>query len=128
MYLTAMADHGLMLEPNTKWDGSKEFEFEVTRHSDSDFAKDPATCKSVSRWAVFLNGAPISMRSKMQDCMTLLVTEVELVVAMACTQDMLFSMQLLESIGLKVRKPMMLTVDNKGAKDLANNWSVGGRT
>ena len=61
MYLTAMADQGLMLEPNTKWDGSKEFEFEVTRHLDLDFAKDPATRKSVSGWAVFLNGALISM-------------------------------------------------------------------
>ena len=68
------------------------------------------------------------MRSKMQDCMTLSVTEAELVVATACAQDMLFSMQLMESIGLTVKKPMILTVDNKGAKDLANNWSVGGRT
>ena len=83
-YLTMMVDYGLMLEPNAKWDGSKEFEFEVTGHSDSDFAKDPATCKSVSGWAVFLNGVPISMRSKMQDCTTLSVTEAELVAAMAC--------------------------------------------
>ena len=64
----------------------------------------------------------------MQDCMTLLVAEAELVAATACAQDMQFSMWLLESIGLKVRKPMVLTVDIKGAKDLANNWSVGGHT
>ena len=38
----------------------------------------------------------------MQDCTTLLVTEAELVAAMACAQDMLFSMRLLELIGLKV--------------------------
>ena len=68
------------------------------------------------------------MQSKMQDCTTLLVTEAELVAAMACAQDMLFSMWLMESIGLTVKKPMVLTVDNKGAKDLANNWSMGGRT
>ena len=41
---------------------------------------------------------------------------------------MLFTMRVLESIGLKVKKPMILKVDNKGTKDLANNWSVGGRT
>ena len=127
-YITAMADFGLTLEPNEKWDGSKEFEFEVAGYSDSDFAKDPATLKSVSGWAVFLNGAPILMRSKMQDCTTLSVMEVELVAAMACVQDMLFTMGLLESIGLKVQKPMVLTVDNKGVKDLANNWTVGGHT
>jgi hypothetical protein len=41
---------------------------------------------------------------------------------------MLFVMRVLESIGLQVKKPMILKVDNKGAMDLANNWSVGGRT
>ena len=73
-------------------------------------------CERLSVWAVFLNGAPISMHSKMQDC----TTEAELVAAMACARDMLFLKQLLESIGLTVKKPMVLTVDNKGAKDLAN--------
>ena len=29
---------------------------------------------------------------------------------------------------LKVKLPMILHVDNKGAKDLCNNWTVGGRT
>jgi hypothetical protein len=33
---------------------------------------------------------------------------------------------MLESIGLKVKKPMILEIDNKGAIDLAHNWSVGG--
>jgi hypothetical protein len=41
---------------------------------------------------------------------------------------MLFVMRVLELMGLLVKKTMMLYVDNKGAKDLANNWSVGGRT
>jgi hypothetical protein len=27
-----------------------------------------------------------------------------------------------------VEKPMLLEIDNKGAVDLTNNWSVGGRT
>ena len=128
VYLTATPERGLTLKPNVQWDGSKEFEFTITGFSDSDFAKDPTARKSVSGWSVFLNGAPISMRSKMQDCTTLSVTEAELVAATACAQDMLFSMRLMESIGLTVKKPMVLTVDNKGAKDLANNWSVGGRT
>ena len=37
-------------------------------------------------------------------------------------------MRILESIGLKVKKPMILEIDNKGAVGLANNWSVRGRT
>jgi len=127
-YLTATPNRGLTLQPSVQWDGSLEFQFTIAGFSDLDFKKDPATRKSVSGWAVFLNGAPISMRSKMQDCTTLSVTEAELVAATACVQDMLFAMRLMESIGLSVKKPMALTVDNKGAKDLANNWSVEGRT
>jgi hypothetical protein len=30
-------------------------------------------------------------------------------------------------MGLKVKKPMVLEVDNKGAIDWVNSWSVGGR-
>jgi hypothetical protein len=50
------------------------------------------------------------------------------VAAVSCVQDMLLQMRILETLGLKVKKPMILEIDNKGAKDLANNWSVGGCT
>jgi hypothetical protein len=59
---------------------------------------------------------------------TLSVTEAETVAAVECMQDMLFSMHLLESMGLKVKKPMVLEIDNKGEKDLAHNLSIGGQT
>ena len=35
---------------------------------------------------------------------------------------------MLKSLELEVKLPMVLEMDNKGAVDLANNWSVGGRT
>jgi hypothetical protein len=41
---------------------------------------------------------------------------------------LLFVMRVMESIGLKVKKPMILKINNKGAVDLANNWSIGGQT
>ena len=55
------------------------------------------------------------------------VTEAELFAAVMCVQDMLFIMRVLLSMGLKVQLPMLLEIDNKGAKDLIDNWSVGGR-
>jgi hypothetical protein len=56
------------------------------------------------------------------------VTEAELFAAGIMTaQDMIFIMRIIESMGLLVGLPMLLEVDNKGAKDLVNNWSVGGR-
>ena len=64
----------------------------------------------------------------MMPIIALSVTEAELYAATQCAQDMLFVMRVMESMGLRVKKPMNLFVDNKGAVDLANNWSVGGRT
>ena len=41
---------------------------------------------------------------------------------------MMLTYKIVISMGLKVKLPMMLEVDNKGAVDLANSWSHGGRT
>ena len=37
-------------------------------------------------------------------------------------------MRIVESMGLKVNKPMILESDNKGAIDVCNSWTVNGRT
>ena len=41
---------------------------------------------------------------------------------------MLYVMHVLESIGLHAHLPMILEVDNKRTMDVANRWSIGGRT
>ncbi len=41
---------------------------------------------------------------------------------------MLYMKNVLESLGLKVKLPMVLEMDNQGAVYLANNWSIGGRS
>ena len=64
----------------------------------------------------------------MQKSVTLSVIEAKLVAATQCAQDMHFAMRVLESMGLKVKKPMILKIHNKGAVDLTHNWNVGGRT
>jgi hypothetical protein len=74
------------------------------------------------------HGAPVIMKLNMWRYSDILVTESELGSAMETAQDMLFVMRILESMGLRVKKPMLLYINNQGAKDLANNWSVGGQT
>jgi len=127
-YALSTPNHGVMLKPNRKWDGSPDFEFEITGRADSDYGKDPERRRSVSGYSTFLEGAPVTTKSRMQGCVTLSVTEAELVSATQCAQDMLFDMRVLESMGLKVKKPMILEIDNKGAVDLSHNWSIVGRT
>jgi hypothetical protein len=96
--------------------------------SDTTYASDYVAQRSVMGRVTFLNEAPVIVCSNMHQYVDLLVTESELGGVTETAQDMLFVMSIVESMGLKVKKPMILYLDNKGAKDLANNWSVGGRT
>jgi hypothetical protein len=127
-YCVATPERGLLIKPNRKWNGDPNFEFEILGMSGANYATDPTTRKSISGFLVFLEGAPISMKSGQQNVVTLSSAEAELYAATQCAQDMLYAMRVLESMRLKVKKPMILQVDNKGAVDLANNWSIGGRT
>jgi hypothetical protein len=123
-------DHGIFVHPDGYWNGKaeKDYYFEVLGTSDSDYAKDLVTRKSVSGYVVYLNNSLISAKSKMQECVTLSVAEAELMALISCVQEMIHVKQLIESMSLNVKLPLTIKVDNKGAKDLVNNWSIGGRT
>ena len=60
--------------------------------------------------------------------MTLSVTKAEGAAGFMVSQDMLYVYRLLQSLGLETELPMIFEMDNKGAVDLTNNWSMGGRT
>jgi hypothetical protein len=127
-YCVATENRGIMLKPDQKWNGDPEFELIILGRSDSDFAKEPDTRKSVSGNSTFLCGAPVIQRSSMQNIVALSVTEAELFASTSNAQDMMYVKRFLESIRLRLHLPMLLVVDNKGAVDLVNNFRVGGRT
>ncbi len=127
-YVYDTRDRGLVLNPMQKWDGSKDHEFIISRRSDSDYAKNTKTRKSISGYRVLLEGAPVMFKSSTQKLVPLLVCKAEQSSGVLCAQDMLYCKNVLESMRLKVKLPMLLEMDNKGAVDLANNWSVGGQT
>ena len=127
-YCVGTPERGLLLKPNAKWDGSPDFKFEVNGRSDSTYASDPDTRRSVSGYHTMLNGAPVTMKSGMQKIVALSVTEAELIAAVLCAQDMLFVYKVITLLRLKVELAMILEVDNKGAFDLINNWTIGRRT
>ena len=96
--------------------------------SDSNYAADPETRRSVTGTRVSLCGVPVMWRSVTQKFVTLSVTEAKSAAGVTCVQDMLYVKVVLESMGLQVELPMILEMDNQGAIDLANSWSAGGRT
>jgi hypothetical protein len=127
-YCTKTSKRGLKLKPTRKWDGNADFKFRVRGRSDSTYASDQATMRSITGTTVFVEDAPVAMKCFQQTNVTLSSAEAELMAAVTCAQDMLYVMRLLESIGLQIELPMILEVDNRGAVGLANNWSIGGRT
>jgi hypothetical protein len=126
-YALGTPKRGLTLAPTAVWDGNPDFEFIIHGTADASYKPYNDSGASVGGHAVFLHDAPISEKIKVQQCTTLSITEAELVSGADCAQDMLFAMRVLESMGLKVKKPMKLYIDNKGAVDYANNWSTSGR-
>ena len=77
---------------------------------------------------MYLEGRPIAFRSSTQKFVTLSVVEAESAAGVMVAQDMLYIYRLMDSIGLFVELPTFLEMANKGAVDLANNWSMGGWT
>ena len=128
-YVRATPERGLVLRPSGEWDGKdRSFQFVIRGRSDSNYATDPETRKSVTGTVVYLNDAPIMFQSVTQKTVTLSVTEAELTACVSCVQDMMYVYRVVTSMGLEVELPMVVEVDNSGARDLANSWSVGGRT
>jgi hypothetical protein len=67
-YCVNTRDYGMLINPKGEWNGkidNNQF-FEICGISDSDYAKDTATRKSVSGYVVFLNQSLISANSKMK--------------------------------------------------------------
>ena len=60
----ATLEHGLLLNPDGYWNGDREYEFAVMGMSDANYAIDPMTRKSISGYSVFLEGAPVGMKSR----------------------------------------------------------------
>jgi hypothetical protein len=111
------------------WEGqSFQVKFVIRGRSDSNYATDPESRRSVTGTVVYLCDAPIMFSSLTQKHVTLSVTEAELAAVVTLVQDMMYVYRVIKSIGLTVELPMIAELDNSGARDLANSWSVGGRT
>jgi hypothetical protein len=127
-YMYGTLNRGLSLRPVRLRDGSKGHEFIIGGQSDSNYAANVDDRRSVTGCRTHLEGAPIMQRSATQRHVTLSITEAESAAGVTEAQDMVYCHNVLTSIGLKVKLPMVLEMYNKGAVDLASSLSVGGRT
>ena len=70
--VVATKNQGLVLSPDTLWDGSKKFKFKIHGRSDSDFSGNKDDRRSISGSPVFVNNAPVLFRSNTQKTVTFL--------------------------------------------------------
>ena len=127
-HVLSFPKHGVVMQPEGHWDGSKDFQFEIDGISDSGNATELESHKWCGGLLVFLNKAPIAHKSKMQPSVLLSMAEGKLIAAVEAVQIMLFTMRVLEDIRLCIKKLMILRVDCKGALDLTYGWNVSGLT
>ena len=95
--------------------------FEVVLFSDSDWAGDKETRMSVTGYCVFLQGCPISWKSKRQTSVILSSSEAELMALSEATKEIRSIYKLLILMKIKVKTPIVCCVDNVGAIFMAEN-------
>ena len=111
---------------NTSYDYKEGWRVEA--YSDSDYAGDRDTRRSVSGYIITINGCVVSWRSRGQKSVTLSSSEAEFVAASEAVTEMKYIKQVLEGIGEKIDLPMKLKMDNVGAIYMAKNQAPGQRS
>ena len=95
----------------------------ITAISDSDYAGDPESRKSVSGFIVFVNGCPIAWRSRQQKPTSLSSCESEYYAMTEAATELVYVKQIFDFLDMNVELPMTIQCDNQGAIFLAKNES-----
>jgi hypothetical protein len=116
--------YGLVMEPQ---EPTEETVWEMIAYCDSDYAGDKDGRKSVTGFVIYILGCLISWKSRSQKSVTLSSTEAEYVSISELCAEIMFLKQILEFLGIKVKLPIIVRVDNVGAIYLAQNAVSGPR-
>lgn len=104
-----------------KFGGKNSQGLELYAYSDSDWANDVETRRSTTGYVCMLNGAAVSVGSKLQATVALSSTEAEYMALCAATQDVVYMRRLLEELGVKQKGSTIIFEDNQGCIALAEN-------
>jgi hypothetical protein len=116
---------GLKIEPKVD---NKTDDWVMVVYTDSDYAGDKDNWLSVSGFIIFLLGVPIMWRSKAQRSVSLSSAEAEFCSLSDAAKEIKFVSQVLMSMGISVKIPIIVRVDNVGAIFMTKNVSTNSRT
>jgi hypothetical protein len=122
-YVISTQDIGLQIKPKVNGDI-----YTLKAISDSEYAGDKDNRISVYGYIIYLNDAPISWKSKSGRSVTLSSTEAEYFAISECAKELIFIRNIITSIGMKLKEPIEIHVDNVGAIYLSNNYTTSQRT
>jgi hypothetical protein len=125
-FVAGTKDYGLKIEPHTP--NTNSFMWNMVVYTDSDWAGDKDTRRSVSGYVLFLLNVPILWKSKSQQSVSLSSSEAEYYAMSEAVKDVKFVVHILEDLGIKVEMPITIKVDNIGAIFMAENMSTNSRT
>jgi hypothetical protein len=109
------------------FDGTKPDAMVLSAHSDSDWANDPDTARSVTGLVCRLGETPISWRSRMQPSVALSSAEAEYMALTETFKEVRWLRALLEGIGFP-QKPTRVFEDNNAAISMAKRLVSSKRT
>jgi hypothetical protein len=121
-FLIDTKQYDIRLQPKSNTESSNEWN--MITYSDSDRASDKGNRKSVTGFSIFLNGAPLLWKSQGQKTVSLSSTEAEYYALSEAEKEIKILTQVLESLNLNVRKPIVVHLDNVGAIFLAETQSA----
>jgi hypothetical protein len=110
-YLIGTQDHGLVYNIAEARDYKA---LTIEAWCDSDYANDKGDRKSITGYAVMLNGQAVSMASVKQDTVATGTCHAETIAASHCARDVVWLEMLLEECELKTA-PSTINMDNQGA-------------
>ena len=116
----------LSLKFEPKFQGKEEWN--MVAYSDSDFAGNIENRQSIAGFVLYLNRAPISWKSKGMKLVTLSSSEAEFVSLSKTAKEVSFIYQVMMSMGIELKLPIVIRVDNIGAIFMSENVAISNRT
>ena len=89
--------------------------------SDSDWASFPDSCRSVTGYILLLGNSPVTWKSKKQRTVSRSSSEAEYRAMASAASEVVWTVNLLEELGIHDLKPIQLNCDNQSAHHIARN-------
>lgn len=96
----------------------------VEVYTDSDFANDPEDCKSTSGFVIKIFGNTVIWSSKKQSLVALSSTEAEYIAACSAVCELLWVLNVLDDLNIKVPRPIPIYEDNSACIMISKNLAT----